>query len=128
MTAFAFPKPVKRATEKRHKAGAHRAATAELRREVMARAKGCCEACGRRTLHLALDHFLGGAGRRRQKQSIETTWALCAHPVLDDCDGARTHNRPSAALWNELFAKHCEKQGYPVIAHVEHRPVKRGAA
>ena len=88
----------------------------EIRIAVMKRAAGTCEAldCQQRTLELQLDHWLGGGGRRRQMESVETCWALCAKD-----HAARTCNIPSASHWNALFRAHCKKYGYPFPSHKE---------
>lgn len=83
-----------------------------IRAAVMDRARGRCEACGERAA-LALDHWLGGIGRRRQMESVETTWALCG-----ECHRDRTENRPSAADWNRHFEAHARRHGYPVVLHL----------
>lgn len=92
----------------------------KLRAAVLARADGNCEACGFAVVFGHLDHWLSGNGRRRQSESVESCWILCL-----SCDLDRTANRPNAAHWNARFKAHCEKHGYPVLAHVEHAPVVR---
>jgi hypothetical protein len=118
-----------KATQKRKLQGAaaRQTATAALRAAVMFRADGRCEleAANQRCVNNAteLDHWLSGTGRRQQKQSVETTWALCrAHHVR------RTRNYPNAAFWNELFADHCARYGYPFTPHVEHAQLPGRAA
>ena len=93
-----------------------RAVTA-IRDEVFARAKGRCEAwpsgdvrCGNKPE--VLDHWLGGIGRRRQKEEVSTCWALCLK-----CNDHRTANWPSAAYWNDSFARHCYGHDYDFIEH-----------
>lgn len=93
----------------------------EIRAAVVTRAGGWCEGCNMASLYpLRWDHWLGGAGRRVPKQTVETTWMLCR-----DCDSMRTHNRPDAAHWNHLFEMHCRKYGYRFYAHVEHAALSR---
>jgi hypothetical protein len=105
-----------------------RLSTAELRRAVQERAGGVCEGClNRWGWSWTLDHFLGGAGRRKEKESIETCWALCGVPTGPGCHGKRTRNEPSAAYWNDRFREHCERYGYPVVQHVEHARLPRRA-
>lgn len=89
---------------------------AELRNQVLQRAAGKCEnpRC-RKDLHKAgveVDHWLGGGGRRTQKQSIETCWALCV-----ECHQDRTLNLPDAEAWNAHFQAHCAKHGYDFVPH-----------
>jgi hypothetical protein len=105
-------------------AAGRRADAAALRQAVSQRADGRCE--GARLTLLGwrrcggapdeLDHWLGGSGRRKQKQSLESAWMLCRL-----CHRRRTENIPDAQSWNEVFALHCERYGYPVIAHIIHQ-------
>lgn len=90
-------------------------ARGQLRHEVLERAKFRCESCGAdlRKAGCVFDHWLGGSGRRREQESLETTWALCL-----GCNDRRTINVPSAAHWNDTFAKHCRKHGYPFVPHI----------
>ena len=113
---LAFPKPTPRAEEKEDARRERMDKLREIRIAVMKRAQGQCEApdCHNRTLDLSLDHFMGGSGRRRQMESVENCWALCAK-----CDAARTANYPNAATWNSLFRVHCKRHGYPVLSHKE---------
>jgi hypothetical protein len=109
-----------------------RARISRIRDEVKGRARGRCEAlhleiiAGRevwmRCRHrgLALDHWLGGSGRRRPFESVETTWLLC----IGD-DRARTANDPTAEFWNRSFAEHCRRWGYAFTPHIEHAPLGR---
>jgi 5-methylcytosine-specific restriction endonuclease McrA len=92
--------------------------TVALRVAVMQRAGYLCEACGicYRDPPLQMDHWMSGVGRRRQKQSKETCWALCP-----PCHSNRTHNLPSAAYWNEKFATHCTRFGYDFTPHIIHQ-------
>lgn len=112
--APAFPKLVPRKVERKARRGEQQESRAEVRRKVMARAAGRCEACGRRAVTV-LDHWEGGSGRRQERESVETCWALC----VERCNPARTENRPSAAHWNEERRKFCERVGLPFVAHIE---------
>lgn len=103
---------------------AHALDTQTIRAVVAARADGHCEAClvydpifslASALNPLELDHWLGGSGRKRQAQAVENTWALHR-----SCHRARQANDPSAAVWNERFAAHCGRHGYPVLRHIEH--------
>lgn len=105
---------------KKRKPGRRARATAEIREAVLKRSRGWCEACGQGPMTLELDHWLGGSGRRVQKQSVETCWALCR-----ECHYGRTHNIPGAVVWNAHFRHHCERYGYPVIEHVVHQELPR---
>ena len=118
------PKPKKRLAALRARHQLAVAATAELRRLVMARSRGHCEGCGHfyGTMVLQLDHWLGGSGRRRQAQAIANCWGLCP-----GCHSRRSQNLPDSAHWNRLFSRHCVRRGYHVLNHVEHDPVRRGA-
>lgn len=108
---------------KEGRAATHRDETGRIREAVLQRAAGVCENCGARTADVAhLDHWLGGSGRRRPMQAVETTWLLCAM-----CDYSRTHNLPSAAFWNDRRMRHCASYGYPFHAHIEHEPLKKEA-
>jgi len=105
---------------KQEKRANHREETARIRDAVFARADGKCENCFKTDLHLQLDHWLGGSGRRVQRQSLASTWAVCA-----SCHFARTDNMPDAAYWNDRFERHCFKHGYFFHPHAEHAPVKK---
>lgn len=107
MTALKFAKPAPRRAEKRRKAAAHRAEMAQIREAVLLRAKGRCEHCGGVTLHMELDHQWGGAGRRREHQSIATCRLLCS-----PCHRAKTANEPSRERWIESWREHCARHGY----------------
>jgi hypothetical protein len=90
---------------------------------VFKRAGGQCEVCfpwADRCKNPAteMDHWLGGNGRRRQKQSVETCWALCR-----EHHGWKTVHFGGVSLWNRRFKDHCETYGYPFVAHVEHAPL-----
>lgn len=95
-----------------------RATTKEIREMVMTRAGGMCECgCGRALLYFGaaeMDHWLGGSGRRKQKESVETCWMLSGY-----CHHRRTRNEPSVAAWNERFERHCRLYDYPFTPHVE---------
>lgn len=112
-----------RKIEKKAKKLSKRGQTAEIRAAVMARAGGLCEERyhGLRGCNGAadeMDHWLGGSGRRLQKQSVENCWALCwNHHVY------RQQGRPSAEWWNERFREHCKRFGYPFVPHIEHQPL-----
>jgi hypothetical protein len=115
----AFPKPSRKArvgiarvtNEKRI------LARGELRHDCITRSGGRCEnpACGHVLTYrgCVFDHWLGGSGRRQEKESIETTWVLCLV-----CDSARTMNAPSAGYWNSRFEAHCLAHGYPFTPHI----------
>lgn len=106
------------------KSEVHRASTKEIRAAVMVRANFRCEVIhsgGRCALPaISMDHWLGGAGRRRQQQKVETCWALCATH-----DYQRTHNVPSAAVWNERRRRHCDVHGHGFQPHIEHARLTR---
>ncbi len=91
------------------KGKAHMEGIGEIRRGVFTRAGGRCEECERELdeIHLSVDHFFGGSGRRRALQSVETCWVLCS-----PCHIHKTRNFPSAKHWLENFIRHCEKYGY----------------
>lgn len=94
-----------------------------LRAEVFARAGSVCEVhdgigrCDQPAV--VLDHWLGGSGRRRQKQTVGTTWGLCFA-----CDRHRTANIPGAAYWNKAFQRQCIRHGYTFVPHVEHAQLR----
>jgi hypothetical protein len=112
MTDLAFPKPSRldRKNRKRLERETRMAKVSRLRDEALARSLHKCEApdcrAGGRALHL--DHWLGGIGRRRLAESIQTVWMLCV-----PCHEQRTRNVPSVEWWNDAFAKHCAFHGYP---------------
>lgn len=104
--------------------------TARIRAEVFARAENRCEAwrpdpampgawerCDKTAT--IWDHWMGGTGRRRQKQSVENTWALCPF-----CNHDRTDKIPSIGFWNASFGLHCRNNALPFEAHIEHAPLK----
>ncbi len=114
-----FPKPSRSARLKsdREIREAEILARGELRHDVLIRAEGKCENLGCRrplaTHGFVFDHWLGGNGRRRQAESLATCWALCTA-----CNEARTANEPSAAVWNDLFRRHCRLHGYKFTPHI----------
>lgn len=89
---------------------------AAIRRQVMYRAAARCENpdCERETHALEMDHWHGGPDRQRL-EAVETCWGLCVA-----CHRARQANRPSAAIWNDRFRRHCERYGYAFVPHIEH--------
>lgn len=112
-----FKKPIQRereAKEKKERLG-RKGATAAIRAECLKRANGFCESGVCFDLWTEMDHWLGGNGRRRQKQSVETCWMLCRR-----CHHDRTNAVPSAAFWNGNFALHCARYGYKFEPHIEH--------
>jgi hypothetical protein len=126
---YRFSKPASKSKKaarvrKEGKAATHRDSTARIREAVMQRANGTCECgCGSDFIDMAglmphFDHWLGGVGRRKVKQSIETCWA-----ITSGCHFMRTTNNPSAEAWNGRFRLHCEKHGYPFQAHIEHKEI-----
>lgn len=120
-----FAKPVSRRSEKSRKKKQGTAELREIRATVMRRADGGCEAC-HIGAKLEMDHWLGGAGRRREKQSAATCWALCAGPL--GCHRMRTENRPNAAWWNERFREHCTRHGFEFSPHIEKPALPQGSA
>lgn len=87
----------------------------DLALKVLTRAQFVCECCCAWLPFTGeIDHWLGGSGRRRQRESIETIWLLCS-----SCHADRTANRPSVEHWNERFRLHCERYGYPFVPHLE---------
>lgn len=113
---------------KRARASAHKESTSSIRPAVFERAGDRCEAwhpgksegswhrCEKKAT--IWDHWMSGTGRRRQKQAVETTWALC-----DSCNFARTEKIPNIEWWNESHRVHCELYGYLFEPHIEHSPV-----
>jgi hypothetical protein len=101
---------------------AHQQSSAQIRASVMARAVGCCEvpSCGAPFSAVdpaEWDHLLGGSGQRRERQSLETTWAIHA-----SCHRDRTENRPSSTWWWKQVKKHAERFGYSaMVAEAERR-------
>ena len=97
------------------KTPAEREQTSAVYLAVEARAQGHCEACGAKFSHALrpkMDHWLGGSGRRKPEERVDTCW------MLDElCERSRTHNRPTAAFWNQRFEIHCLKHA--------HREVRR---
>ena len=113
-------KPKARKQELRERRAKENLDTSELRAAAVRRARSRCECCGRAVppLHIVMDHWLGGSGRRHEQQALENVWMLCP-----PCHAARTTNRPDAKFWNNVFARHCRNWGYPVLAHIEHQPL-----
>lgn len=106
---------VSKSVAKRLKVQTRQLTSAQIRAAVMRRADGRCEACtGPLGLSGVWDHWLGGSGRRKALESVETTWALCAY-----CNHQRTDNIPSAKHWNRRFQTHCDTHGYPFTPHKE---------
>ena len=76
----------------------------QVRAAVVVRAGGFCEACFRYVGDEGhFDHFFS----RRHGEDVETGWLLCWQ-----CDDAKTHNRPSAAVWLGRFTLHASLHGY----------------
>lgn len=100
------------------------AETARIREQCVKRSGTWCECgCGQphTPLYLAeMDHFLGGHGRRKQRQSVETCWML-----RRDCHAAKTRLSPSSAFWDAKFAAHAARYGYPVLTHIQHNALRR---
>lgn len=98
--------------------------SAEIREACVQRADGKCECgCGRAFTPFdpaEWDHWLGGNGRRRQKESVETTWML-----IRSCHQQRTRNWPSAEHWNALREAFCKKWNYAFKPHIVHQPLQR---
>lgn len=115
---FKFPKPTPRKTLRAEKKRTHKEATDAIHGAVLLRSRGACEApnCGTRSFVLQMDHWLGGSGRRRTLQSIETCWMLCR-----PCHDARTRDGQTK-YWNHYFAIHCANHGYPFTPHIEKPP------
>lgn len=100
------------------------AETARIRGELIGRAMGVCECgCGMWFTSLnpaEMDHFLGGTGRRKQRQSVGSCWML-----RRDCHLMKTSLSPSAAFWNSRFAAHAAHYNYPALKHIEHAALRR---
>lgn len=82
-----------------------------IRAAVMLRAGGRCEMSDGIRCSMDgtdLDHMLQGSGRRRQRQSAETCWLLCAWHHRE-----RTRNRPSSRAWRGHMRRHLDRYGYP---------------
>lgn len=112
------PMRIEREEKEKQKRLGRKEETAAIREACMTRAIGCCEVFECIGSADEMDHWLGGNGRRRQRQSIETCWMLCQLHHQ-----ARTRARPSAVYWNERFAIHCKTHGYPFTPHIEHHPL-----
>jgi hypothetical protein len=118
-SAKALPFP-SRKTEKAARKDARRLATRAVYEAVRERAAGKCEACGRARHQPIMDHWLGGSGRRKQLESVETCWGLCGM-----CNRQRTDNSPNAAYWNDIRRVFCVRYGYPFVPHIEHARLPR---
>lgn len=99
---------VSRKEKREAKRAAHREKTAQIWEAVMVRADGRCERCCAKA-DLVLDHMLGGGGQRRERQAVETTWALCL-----SCNWERTNLDPSADYWRSRMRSFLVAHGYPV--------------
>lgn len=102
---YAKHKPHPRKAEKRL---TRKEMVAKVRPLVEARAAGSCE-CGCGTRFGAFgdtaewDEFHG-----RRHISVEETWFLARR-----CHQAKTANFPSRRYWDNIFASHCRRMGYP---------------
>jgi hypothetical protein len=119
-----------KATDKRKKGGAQAALAvrAERRRQCSTRAGNKCEAGPWRDglIHGfpgIMDHWEGGSGRRKARESVATCWMLCVW-----CNADRTESKPDAAHWNAVRKAFCQRYGYPFVAHVEHAQLPGRAA
>ena len=84
--------------------------TKAIRAAVFDRSVGKgCENCGKRFALLEVDHMLGGSGRRRQRQSVETCWAIC-----QECHRNRTINVPSREFWRHRMRRFLVANEYPI--------------
>lgn len=110
-----FPKPEPRKARAAKKRALHRMDMSGIRLACLEREGGVCavEGCG--SPGVCADHWEGGSGRRRQRQSVETVWMLCRTH-----DRRRTHNDPDAEWWNRERAGFCAKHGYPYRPHIVH--------
>jgi hypothetical protein len=115
----AFPKPTRTARLRADREEREREilARGQLRHDVLRRSGERCENpdCGK-SLHLSgyvFDHWLGGSGRRKAEERIDTCWSLCRA-----CNQDRTDNRPSADVWNGRYERHCARHHYRFIPHV----------
>lgn len=120
-----YKKPIQKAREaKEQKERLSRmGATAAIREACVRRAAGLCEACWTPFAvanPAEMDHWLGGNGRRRQKQAIENCWML--HMT---CHQRRQRGQPDAEYWNRRFHQHAAYYGYPFTPHIEHATVVR---
>ena len=115
-----WPKPEPRAKSKARKQRTHKATTSAIRAAVMERAKWLCEACGKATTALELDHFKGGSNRRSM-QSVASCWALCGGNP-ESCHALKTRNAPSLAWWNGRFRAHATKHDLPILTHLVKPP------
>ena len=103
---------------------------AQIAEAVKSRSKYQCEAWvpglsasenlrGTRCMNGAsvFDHWEGGNGRRRQRESATTCWHLC-HRHNEE----RTANHPGAWWWNMSRELFCRAHGIPFTPHIEHTP------
>lgn len=96
-----------RKEEKRRR---HAEETKAIRAALFDRSVGKgCENCGKRFALLEMDHMLGGSGRRRQRQSVETCWAIC-----QECHRNRTINVPSREFWRHRMRRFLVANEYPI--------------
>ena len=49
----------------------------KIAQAVMERSKGLCEVCGAMDYNVQLHHIIGGRGKRKQHESIESVILLC---------------------------------------------------
>lgn len=100
------------------------AQTADIREQCVKRSGTWCECgCGQPYTPFypaEMDHFLGGHGRRKQRQSVESCWML-----RRDCHAAKTRLSPSSAFWDAKWAAHAARYGYPVLTHIQHNASRR---
>ena len=117
---------VPRKAAKEAKRQRHAIETAHIRLAVWDRSRGRCEAYGedgfrcQGVAHI-LDHWDGGSGRRRQRQTVATCWALCVRH-----SDQRTANWPSAAWWNASREAHCLGNAILFTPHIERASSPRG--
>lgn len=111
-----------RQQSKAAKKAEHNARTAEIRAACLKRSDGKCEHCSLSYVPLDMDHFLGGS-QRRSRQSVASCWMLCGG--RGGCHANKTRNTPSVAYWNAAFRRHAIRHDYPILAHLEKRPIAR---
>lgn len=101
-----------------------KAARADVRAQVAARAGGKCE-CGCGLAFTSLnpaewDEFYG-----RRHVTVEETWML-----RRSCHHDKSENRPDRETWDRLFMRHCATHGYRFRARltktIARRPQQRG--